>query len=106
VLGFEVAIGRIQLVGQDSTLAFILALILLLPGIALMPIDYGAGLVFVTRTVAMIYSCTGEVTDFLKFRVLDDLVGVAVVGAGCCSRGPRSCASPLCRFGEAPAAHP
>jgi uncharacterized membrane protein YccC len=37
--------------------------------------------VFITSTVALLFSAGGEETDFLKFRVLDNAVGVAIVAA-------------------------
>jgi uncharacterized membrane protein YccC len=81
VLGLLLAIGLLQLLDHHTTLAFILALVLLLPGLLLMPINYGAAMVFITSMVALLFSAGGEETDFLKFRVLDNAVGVAIVAA-------------------------
>jgi uncharacterized membrane protein YccC len=81
VLGLLLAIGLLQLLDHHSTLVFILALLLLLPGLLLMPINYGAAMMFITSMVALLFSAGGEETDFLKFRVLDNAVGVAIVAA-------------------------
>ncbi len=81
VLGLVLAIALLGLIGHHSTLAFIIALALLLPGLLLMPINYGAAMVFITCVVALLFSAGGEETDFLKFRVLDNAVGVGIVAA-------------------------
>jgi hypothetical protein len=36
-------------------------------------------MIFITCMVALLFSASGEETDFLKFRVLDNAVGVAIV---------------------------
>lgn len=79
--GFVLALGLVALVGHHSALAIAIGLVLLLPGVMLMAVNYGAGVVFVTCAVAMFYSAIGEESDFLGFRLLDNAVGVAVVCA-------------------------
>jgi uncharacterized membrane protein YccC len=77
--GFVLGIALLSLIGNHKTLEIALALALLLPGMILMPINYGAGVVFITSMVAVLYSATGEESDFLHFRVLDNLAGAGVV---------------------------
>jgi hypothetical protein len=79
VAGFVLGIALLALVGDHRALAVAIALLLLLPGLMLMPINYGAGVLFITCMVAMLYSATGEESDFLHFRVLDNLAGAGVV---------------------------
>jgi hypothetical protein len=43
------------------------------------PINYTAGVAFITTAVSMLYATSGEEADFLRFRVADNAVGVAVV---------------------------
>jgi uncharacterized membrane protein YccC len=77
--GFLVAVGAVALVGDNGTLAFTLGLLALLVGIFLVPINYAAGVVFITTAVSLLYATSGEEADFLRFRVVDNAVGVAVV---------------------------
>jgi uncharacterized membrane protein YccC len=81
VLGLILAVGLLQLIDHHGTLAFIIALVLFLPGLLLMPINYAAAMVFITCMVSLLFSAGGEETDFLKFRVLDNVVGVGIVAA-------------------------
>ncbi len=80
-IGFIGAIGIVALIGSHAALALIIALVLLLPGLLLMPVNYGAAVAFITCMVGVLFAVSGEEADFLKFRVVDNLVGVAVVGA-------------------------
>ena len=77
--GFLAALVLLDLVAGNSTLAFILAMGALLPAMFLMPVNYGAAVAFITCTVSMMYAVSGEEADFLRHRVADNLVGVAVV---------------------------
>ena len=77
--GFLAALVLLDLVAGNSTLAFILAMGALLPAMFLMPVNYGAAVAFITCTVSMMYAVSGEEADFLRYRVADNLVGVAVV---------------------------
>ncbi|HEY7622285.1 MAG TPA: FUSC family protein, partial [Solirubrobacteraceae bacterium] len=79
VVGFVGAVALVELVGHHETLAFATALTILLPAMMLMPINYGAGVAFITCAVALLYSASGEEADFLQFRIVDNVVGVAVV---------------------------
>jgi uncharacterized membrane protein YccC len=81
VLGFVLAIGLVALVGHDTALAFGIALVALLAGLILTPINYAASVTCITCMVSMLYTVSGEESDFLKFRVLDNAVGVAAVAA-------------------------
>lgn len=77
--GFLVALVLLDLVAGHGTLAFIVAMAALLPAMFLMPVNYGAAVAFITCTVSMMYAVSGEEADFLRYRVADNLVGVAVV---------------------------
>lgn len=77
--GFLAALVLLDLVAGNGTLAFILAMAALLPAMFLMPVNYGAAVAFITCTVSMMYAVSGEEADFLRYRVVDNLVGVAVV---------------------------
>jgi Fusaric acid resistance protein-like len=81
MLGFVLAIGLVALVGHDSAVAFGIALVALLAGLILTPINYAASVTCITCMVSMLYTISGEESDFLKFRVLDNAVGVAAVAA-------------------------
>jgi uncharacterized membrane protein YccC len=77
--GLVAALVLVALVGDNGRLAFLLALVALLPAVFLMPINYGAAVFFITCTVSLMYTVSGEESDFLRFRVVDNAVGVAVV---------------------------
>ena len=81
VAGLVAAFALVALVGDNGRLAFLLALAALLPAMFLMPVNYGAAVFFITCTVSMMYAVSGEESDFLRFRVVDNAVGVAVVCA-------------------------
>jgi hypothetical protein len=44
-----------------------------------MPVNYAIAVIFITSTVAMMFSVSGEEADFLRYRVVDNAVGVAIV---------------------------
>ena len=79
LVGFLAALVLLDLVAGHGTLAFILAMVALLPAMFLMPVNYGAAVAFITCTVSMMFAVSGEEADFLRYRVVDNLVGVAVV---------------------------
>jgi uncharacterized membrane protein YccC len=78
IVGLFLALALIQLVGTSSALAVGLGLLLLLPGLVLMPVNYGAAMIFVTATVGLLYASGGTEDDFLSFRVEDTFVGAAI----------------------------
>ena len=78
MLGFFVALPLIELAGTSQPFAMGLALAMLLPGLVLMPINYGAAMVFITATVGLMFAAGGTVDDFLSFRVEDTLLGAAI----------------------------
>lgn len=78
IAGLFVALGLIDLAGTNDAVATALGLALLLPGLLLMPINYGAAMIFVTATVGLLYAAGGTVDDFLSYRIEDTLVGAAI----------------------------
>jgi uncharacterized membrane protein YccC len=80
VAGFVLALGLLALVGDNGGLALIVGLLLLFPAMVAMPVNYGVAVVFITSTVAMMFAASGEEADFLRYRVVDNLLGVLIVG--------------------------
>ena len=56
IAGFFVALGLIKLAGTSDALAMGLGLAMLLPGLILVPIRYGAAMLFITAAVGLLYS--------------------------------------------------
>jgi uncharacterized membrane protein YccC len=79
VIGFLVAVPLVELVGTRSNLALVMGLLLLLPGVVLTPFNYAVAVTFITTAVAMLFSASGSEADFLRFRVADNAIGVAIV---------------------------
>jgi hypothetical protein len=76
--GIVVAVPLVALVADHRALALALGLAFLLPGLLLMPINYGAAVGLVTVTVGLLFASGGNQGDFLDYRVEDQLVGAAV----------------------------
>jgi hypothetical protein len=76
--GIVVAVPLVGLVADHRALALALGLAVLLPGLLLMPINYGAGVGFVTVTVGLLFASGGNQGDFLNYRVEDQLLGAAI----------------------------
>ena len=81
VLGFFVALPLIEFVGTSQAFAMAVALALLWLGLMLMPINYGAAMIFITSTVGLMFAAGGTVEDFVSYRVEDTLVGAAIAAA-------------------------
>jgi hypothetical protein len=58
-----------------------LALAGLVLGLLLMPVNYGAAMIFITSAVGCLFAAGGNARDFLAFRFVDNLIGGAVIGA-------------------------
>jgi uncharacterized membrane protein YccC len=80
VVGFGLALALLALVGDHDALALVIGLLLLYVAMLAMPVNYAVAVVFITATVAMMFAVSGEEADFLRYRVVDNLVGVAIVG--------------------------
>jgi uncharacterized membrane protein YccC len=79
VLGFLIALPLVALLGGYSNLAGLVGLLLLLPGLMLSPINYATSVTFITCAVAVLYSASGEEADFLRYRILENAIGVSIV---------------------------
>jgi uncharacterized membrane protein YccC len=79
VVGFGLALVLLALVGDHNALSLVIGLLLLYLAMLAMPVNYAVAVVFITATVAMMFAVSGEEADFLRYRVVDNLVGVAIV---------------------------
>jgi uncharacterized membrane protein YccC len=77
--GFLLAIPLVTLVDGNSVASLAIGLLLLLPGMLLVPVNYAAGVVFITAAVGMLFSAGGTIQDFISSRVADDAIGAGVV---------------------------
>jgi hypothetical protein len=78
IAGLFLALGLIKLAGTSDALALGLGLAILLPGLVLVPIRYGAAMIFITAAVGLLYAAGGTVDDFLSYRLEDTFVGAAI----------------------------
>ena len=78
LVGIVVAVPLVALVADHRALALALGLAFLLPGLLLMPINYGAAVGFITVTVGLLFASGGNQGDFLDYRVEDQLIGALV----------------------------
>ncbi|WP_344832764.1 FUSC family protein, partial [Actinocorallia longicatena] len=69
----------VPLTGDARGLQLVLGLLFILPGILLMPINYGWTCFFVATAVGLLYGGIGDQGDFFHFRLLENLVGCAVI---------------------------
>ena len=76
--GIVIAVPLVGLVADHRALALALGLVVLLPGLLLMPINYGVAVGFVTVTVGLLFASGGNQGDFLDYRVEDQLVGAGI----------------------------
>ena len=72
------AVPLVGLVADHRAVALALGLMFLLPGLLLMPINYGAAVGFVTVTVGLLFASGGNQGDFLDYRVEDQLLGAGI----------------------------
>ena len=81
ILGFACAIPLLALTGSNSVVSLLLGLLLLLPGLLAIPINYAVAVTFITCAVALLFASgpPSDLTDFLQFRVLENAIGVATV---------------------------
>jgi hypothetical protein len=76
--GIVIAVPLVGLVADHRALALALGLLVLLPGLLLMPINYGVAVGFVTVTVGLLFASGGNQGDFLDYRVEDQLLGAGI----------------------------
>ena len=63
-------------------------MLLLLPGLLLMPINYGFAVTFITAAVGMLFTSSGDQADFIRYRVAENAIGVRWWSwSGSCSGG-------------------
>ena len=79
VAGFLLAIPIVAEIDHDPAIALALGMLLLLPGLLLMPINYGFAVMFITAAVGMLFTSSGDQADFIRYRVAENAIGVAVV---------------------------
>ncbi|WP_460371129.1 FUSC family protein, partial [Actinocorallia lasiicapitis] len=65
---------------DHRVLQLVLGLLCILPGILAMAVGYGWTCFFVATAVGLLYGGLGEQGDFFRFRLVENLVGCAVIG--------------------------
>jgi hypothetical protein len=81
IAGLLLSLPLVALADGNAAAGLAIGLLALLPGLLLMPVNYGAAMVFITSAVGCLFAAGGNARDFLAFRFVDNLIGVAVVGA-------------------------
>ena len=76
--GVVVSVPLLPVAADHHALGLALGLLAMLPGLILMPINYAAAVGFITLTVGMLFASGGNGSDFLHYRVEDQLVGALV----------------------------
>jgi uncharacterized membrane protein YccC len=81
IAGLLLSLPLVALADGNAAAGLAIGLLALLPGLLLMPVNYGAAMVFITSAVGCLFAAGGNARDFLAFRFADNLIGVAVIGA-------------------------
>jgi hypothetical protein len=81
IAGLLLSLPLVALADGNAAAGLAIGLLALLPGLLLMPVNYGAAMVFITSAVGCLFAAGGNARDFLAFRFVDNLIGVAVIGA-------------------------
>jgi len=80
IAGLLLSLPLVALADGNAGAGLAIGLLALLPGLLLMPVNYGAAMVFITSAVGCLFAAGGNARDFLAFRFVDNLIGVAVIG--------------------------
>ena len=81
IAGVILALPLIELAGTHDAAAMAIGLVLLFPGLVLMPVNYAAAMIFITAAVGLLFAAGGTVDDFLTYRIEDTLLGAAIAAA-------------------------
>jgi hypothetical protein len=76
--GVVASVPLVPVAVDHHALGLAIGLLAMLPGLILMPINYAAAVGFITVTVGMLFATGGNASDFLHYRVEDQLVGALV----------------------------
>jgi hypothetical protein len=80
IAGLLLSLPLVALADGNAAAGLAIGLLALLPGLLLMPVNYGTAMVFITSAVGCLFAAGGNARDFLAFRFADNLIGVAVIG--------------------------
>jgi uncharacterized membrane protein YccC len=78
LVGVLLAVPLVPVAAEHPGLGFTLGLLGLLPGLLLMPVNYGVAVGFITVTVGMLFASGGNQDEFLDYRFEDQLIGATI----------------------------